>query len=108
MEADRDRAMSSGSRGMLEAFRVRGRLDGKGGGALGDEHPRQAAAKVQGWSGREEFGVGVERIWVQDYSPRALVVSEGGLCRELIEWALAGGPKRPDHDKLACASCLYA
>jgi hypothetical protein len=48
---------------MLEAFRVRGRLDAKGRGvgeaaALGDEHPRQAAAKVQGWSGRvpEEFG----------------------------------------------------
>jgi hypothetical protein len=45
---------------MLEAFVGRGRLDGRGfrvreEAALGDEHPRQAAAKVE-WALPEEFG----------------------------------------------------
>jgi hypothetical protein len=64
MEAGRDRAMSSGSRGMLEAFVGRGRLDGRGfrvreEAALGDEHPRQAAAKVE-WA--RARGVWWERV----------------------------------------------
>jgi hypothetical protein len=76
MEAGRDRAMSSGSRGMLEAFGGRGRLDGKGcsigeeEAALGDEHPRQAAAKVEpsvgAWCQRSLVGEdsGLGYFWV--------------------------------------------
>jgi len=77
MEAGRDRAMSSGSRGMSEAFRVRGRLDGKGCGvgekaALGDEHPRQAAAKVE-WARGVWCGSG------EDLGSRLLAACLGGL-----------------------------
>lgn len=82
-------------------------MDGKGCGireeaALGDEYPRQAAAKVEWARARGVWWKGFGfRVFLgsEHYSPRGTwVVCEGGLCRGLIEWALDRGAEANRND----------